>query len=617
MKLAAQIRRMLPVIPLVFVLGYALVYALAWIQLYFQPHPYFEASKWMFENMPQGSILAEPHWDDKLPLSIPGKNAPTFFVMEGRENDLPVYERDSVEKLNLVLKRVSKVDYIVFPTPRTPDSIPRVPEEYFYTAPFLQLLFAERLGFTLVKSVKTRPSLFGITFNDDLADESFSVYDHPKAVIFKNVEKLSVEELRERVLHSERYQPLPTLNDILLMDKGGWNKTATVRDPLPAQVGKTFALILAMALSFWVLMGSRVSRLPDSAFGLSFLGGIALCAGLTWVLAALGVVPFTRSACVLTIALVSLAALVRFVVHRDLRRKFFAIIRSHGCYALASVLAGFVVVFTIKDLYPEYFWGGGEFDRFYLSFFARNDTIPFGSSWNPMGAGSSFYFGHFMSGWLVKLFGVSGPFAYELCFVLIGGLLGGLLYTAIIGIIRKPVFALFFVFVALIPSVRGVHKFHHGYDGVPAAEAEMNFNSSREQLVSWLMATVKGAPLVIEACDVEQPSKAALLAGLPSLKPIAGAVEGSEAFKQNQSLKVACTLQDPQAVFDAMMRLGIEVLIASGEGELPLTRQAASDALAARPDLFAKIYDHSGSVVLVPAFSAYFPRSYQKVAKQE
>ena len=98
MKLAVQIRRMLPVIPLVFVLGYALVYALAWIQLYLQPHPYFEASQWMFENIPQGSILAEPHWDDKLPLSIPGKNAPTFFVMEGRENDLPVYERDSAEK---------------------------------------------------------------------------------------------------------------------------------------------------------------------------------------------------------------------------------------------------------------------------------------------------------------------------------------------------------------------------------------------------------------------------------------------------------------------------------------------------------------------------------------
>ena len=114
-----------------------------------------------------------------------------------------------------------------------------------------------------------------------------------------------------------------------------------------------------MAVSFWVLMGSRASRLPDSAFGASFLGGLALCAGLTWVLVALGVVPFTRSACVLAITLVSLAALIRFVARRDLRRKFFSVIRSHGCYALASVLAGFVVVFATKDLYPEYFWGGG------------------------------------------------------------------------------------------------------------------------------------------------------------------------------------------------------------------------------------------------------------------
>jgi len=93
----------------VFVLGFSLVYALAWIQLYLQPHPYNAASVWIFDNLPQGSVLSGPHWDDRLPISVPGKNAPGYFVMEGRDNELPFYERDTTEKLNLVLKRMSEV----------------------------------------------------------------------------------------------------------------------------------------------------------------------------------------------------------------------------------------------------------------------------------------------------------------------------------------------------------------------------------------------------------------------------------------------------------------------------------------------------------------------------
>jgi len=75
MKLASILRRAIPASALLFVLGFSLVYAVAWIQLYLQPHPYRVASEWIFENIPQGSVLLGPHWDDRLPLSIPGKDA--------------------------------------------------------------------------------------------------------------------------------------------------------------------------------------------------------------------------------------------------------------------------------------------------------------------------------------------------------------------------------------------------------------------------------------------------------------------------------------------------------------------------------------------------------------
>jgi hypothetical protein len=182
-----------------FVLGYALVYALSWIQLYLQPHPYRVASEWIFNNIPQGSVLVGPHWDDRLPISIPGKDPNRTYVMDGRDGEIPFYERDTKDKMSLVLRRRAKADYIIFPTARISDSIPRIPEEYPYTTSLIQLLWAEKLGFTLEKTFKDRPSFLeisfnddpflAITFNDDLADESFSVYDHPKVVIFKNTER--------------------------------------------------------------------------------------------------------------------------------------------------------------------------------------------------------------------------------------------------------------------------------------------------------------------------------------------------------------------------------------------------------------------------------------------
>ena len=130
MKLVSRLLRSLPVLALTFVMVFSLLYALAWVQLYLQPHPYRVASEWIFANIPQGSVLAGPHWDDRLPLSIPGKDAPRYFVMEGRDLELPFYERDTKEKLSILVRRMAKADYIVFPTARISDSIPRVPEEY-------------------------------------------------------------------------------------------------------------------------------------------------------------------------------------------------------------------------------------------------------------------------------------------------------------------------------------------------------------------------------------------------------------------------------------------------------------------------------------------------------
>jgi hypothetical protein len=604
MKLATRLRRSIPLVVLLFVLGYSLVYACAWIQLYFQAHPYKVASEWIFENIPQGSVLAGPHWDDRLPISVPGKDAPRYFVMEGRDVELPFYERDTRDKLNIILRRASKADYIIFPTARISDSIPRVPEEFPYTTAFIQLLWAEKLGFTFEKSFKDRPSFLGLTFNDDLADESFSVYDHPKVVIFKNKERLSEEQMRERVLNAKLYEPLPNLNELLFMDKGGWSSTATMYDPNPRRLALTFGFLLLLGVSSWILLGSSLSFLGDRGLGLSFLGGIVLSGGLTWALAALKILPFNASAGLFVAGSVIVAASIRLCSSRKVRQRCADALANHGAYVLLSLFGGAVVVVSIKSLFPSYFWGAGDFERFALSFFARNETIPPAAGWNPLPDTSSFYFGHLLAGWLVKIVGASGPFAYELCFVMLGGAIGGLVYTVVSSVVRRPIYAVVITLIALTPAVRGAHVLFNGYSGLDSAQAQGALDSNQQRLVAWLSENIKGAPLVAEACDEVGLPKIAPRVGLPAVTGFGAAT--------------VCTLQEPQVNYQSMMGQGIALLIVTGrDGEASSRRQELVGKFTNHPELFNRIYVDGSSVVFAPAFSEYFPRAYNQVAEPE
>ena len=603
MNLVTRFRRLIPRIVLASVLGYSFIYALGWVQLYLQPHPYRVASEWIFENIPAGSVLAGPHWDDRLPISLPGKDAARTYVMEEKDVELPFYERDTKDKLNLLLRRMAKADYIIFPTARISDSIPRVPEEYPYTTALLQLLWAEKLGFTLEKTVKDRPSFLGFAFNDDLADESFSVYDHPKVVIFKNVERLSEGAMADRILNAKRYQPLPTMDEILLMDQGGWAATATVYDPNPRRLAQTFVFLLVLAGSFWVIVGPLLSFLSDRGLGMSFLGGIVLSGGLTWLAALLGILPFNASAGLLIVVVLVTVACIRFCVHRGARSALLGTFAWHGANALLSIFVGMVVVLAIKSLFPSYFWGSGEFQQFALSFFARNETIPPLLGWNPLPNSGSFYGAHLISGWLIKMIGATGSFAYEVCFVMMGGAVGGLLYTVFSSFIRRPGTAVLVTLISIIPAIRGVHILYNGYSGVSLAQAQGELSTGQKELVEWLGTTIKGAPDVLEACDESSRQGIARRAGLPTMK-------------ETRGTESACSLNDPEKAYKYMMAQGAALLIVPGrDGDATPARIELLSKFTARPDLFSVIYSEDGSAVFAPAYSDYFPRAYTKPAE--
>jgi len=182
-----------------------LVWPIAFVSIYSRPQSRVSASNWILQNVPPGSKLACEHWDDCLPL---GYRFPPYVGVE-----FPMYGQDTPQKWQGMEQKLAQVDYIILSSSRVYGSIMTVPERYPQTVKYYQSLFDGSLGFVPVAQFTSRPNLPipglnlcltpsnsiygkiartiqdcplpGISFVDDYADETFTVYDHPKVIIFK------------------------------------------------------------------------------------------------------------------------------------------------------------------------------------------------------------------------------------------------------------------------------------------------------------------------------------------------------------------------------------------------------------------------------------------------
>ncbi|MHB1295781.1 MAG: glycosyltransferase family 39 protein [Anaerolineae bacterium] len=194
-------------------------YALAFTNVYQQEHPWIQTTRWICENVPVGSKISGEHWDDALPM-VQGSGDLSCHRRYSTQK-LPMYNADDLAKLETLLSAIQESDYLVLSSNRLYNTIPRLPERYPVTSRYYALLMSEQLGYELVYYAAVYPRIAGVdlandTFHDpDLpqprllregeagqarlnlgrADESFTVYDRPMALVFKKTRQLSREEL--------------------------------------------------------------------------------------------------------------------------------------------------------------------------------------------------------------------------------------------------------------------------------------------------------------------------------------------------------------------------------------------------------------------------------------
>jgi len=195
------------VVLIVLVMLVSSTYAVAFAAIYTEPHSWITASKWFYEHAPLGSVLALEEWDTALPLPLDIDGQPRR-IEEYDIRTLDLYsEPDDNAKWDRITDDLAQSDYVIIASRRLYGSIPRQPDRYPLTTRYYERLFSGELGFELAMEFTRGPGwlnprlppLPGAAPQVLLPDESFVVYDHPRTLVFHNLENLPAGELSRRL----------------------------------------------------------------------------------------------------------------------------------------------------------------------------------------------------------------------------------------------------------------------------------------------------------------------------------------------------------------------------------------------------------------------------------
>ncbi|HEY1014628.1 MAG TPA: glycosyltransferase family 39 protein, partial [Herpetosiphonaceae bacterium] len=267
-------------------------------RIYTKLNPRAAAADWARRNIPAGARISSESWD----VGIYNLDA---SIWPNRNTELhPAGKEDSREKISELVLSLNNLDYVALTSNRSYGSLPQLPLRFPATLNYYRALFDGSLGFEQAADFTSFPSFLGIPVNDERADESWSVYDHPRVTIFRKTEDWSAERayrlLTAGVNFEEIYQlkpidisPVPTALQLpasqwpAVRDGGGWAETlagAANRLPLLAWI----VVVEILGLAAWGWLWRCRLPLPDRGLGLARIAGLLAFAWLAWLPGGLG-----------------------------------------------------------------------------------------------------------------------------------------------------------------------------------------------------------------------------------------------------------------------------------------------------------------------------------------
>lgn len=173
--------------------------------IYFRPDIRFQASRWIYQNIPPGSqVLSETGNVVDIPV-LPSSD-PSYPILTTSYQLSPIsfdfYRLDENSELfDKLLDYLENADYIFIPTRRLFANHLRLAEDYPKTARYYELLFSGKLGFEEIKVISPFPRLsipgFEKILFDEKAEETFSVFDHPVIRIYQKTIPLTRQQYED------------------------------------------------------------------------------------------------------------------------------------------------------------------------------------------------------------------------------------------------------------------------------------------------------------------------------------------------------------------------------------------------------------------------------------
>ena len=408
-----------------------LFWAIAFASIYTRTNTRVAASRWIYTNVSDKEVIGDEHWDDSLPLRVDGKD----YFRDHQGVMLELYGEDTPEKREKMIGWMDQVDYIILSSNRLYGSIPRLPMRYPLTTQYYRWLFNGQLGFEPVKEFTSYPQFLNIVIPDDKAEEAFTVYDHPKVIIFKktpayshdNIVKLFnsvdlTEVLRLKPLDAtasrRQFQMTPTA---LAANRAGgtWSDLFHLNDlsnqfPLPIWLGMVWLIgILTFPFTFIVFR-----TFADRGYAFAKALGILFVAWFAWTLSSYHILSFGRLP--ILFGLIVMAAYGLLVVKQrwqDMR----AYIKNNFRLLLIEELIFFVFLaidLTIRyrnpDLWHPSFGGEKPMDFAYLNAILKTTFFPPYNPWFTGNYINYYYFGQLISATLIRLSGITPEVAYNL-----------------------------------------------------------------------------------------------------------------------------------------------------------------------------------------------------------
>ncbi len=456
-------------------IGGGIFWSLAYVNgVYNHEHTWITASRWVYQNVPSGSLILWELWDDPLPKTIPGEPGMDMHSTNLRNIDWSPYEEDTAEKYAIMKEKLREADYVIYSSKRIYDSVDELPERYPMTNRYYAAMWSGELGFDLVQEVTSPPRLWGFAFDDRHADESWSFYDHAQVSIFKKVRELSDAEydalfagsweraipysvgegspldpflnavglggtpesesqgLINRVIAmvSENYGTAPQLSpaerpslmmepplaELPVVDNYRWNALASENTGMGVLwwwVVVTLLGWIAWPVAFWIFRPLR-----DRGYCLSRALGWLLGGWLLWWLASFRLAINSVVNAWLTVAVLAIFGLaVAILQWRTLR----AFLRERWPLLLFGELlfaAAYLFFIRLRMGNPDIWqpWFGGEK---FMEFAMLNGTLrsPYFPPVDPHFAGgviNYYYFGIYLVAYLIKLTGIYAEVAFNL-----------------------------------------------------------------------------------------------------------------------------------------------------------------------------------------------------------